>query len=368
MMLNVVLAPKDIPKIYQNIKTILFERQDILFINIKEVDESFEMPNDASEYSEKHTEVENNFDFTTYSQDDILLFFEKVYTQVKEDVPLRSEEVLQLIDISTVYEDLSYRLLDDLSWALVWKVKTPYESEKEEIILRGFIRGHEPVVKEYIIEYLNSSILAFRQNLYASAIALFSIAIEATFRDVLQQRGFAYHSRSSGVEIYDYTEASLSVENGKYTISFINDMPKSTEEFLNSVNGEDFIPIKIRRTKKTLSGGRERLDLHIRAPESIIDHLSTSVLTEEAARTISGLNGAIYQARREGIINNLDFPPSFAKLLIEVRNNLIHLSGGSFENPEVNELLKDGSRVFSVMVRLTHQFIYEQYAQLNRQP
>ncbi|WP_349768580.1 hypothetical protein [Priestia megaterium] len=351
---------------YQKLKNILSNRQDILFQNIKNLDPDFELPTDPSQFIEKHTEIENNFTLTTYSQDDIMFFFEEVFSQVDSDVPLKKEDILKAIDIKTVYDDISYRLIDDLTWAMVWKVNIPPFNKpmEDEIVLRGFKRGSEPVVQRYIIEYLQAAILAFRQNLYAAAVALFSIAIEATFRDVLQQRGFSYHSRASSVEIYDYADVKLSAENQKYTLNFETTMPKHINEFTQSINQGNSVPIKMRRVKKITGGGRERIDLHIVAPENVIDYLSVETTLQQAEKTISGLNGAIYQARKEGIIDNVTFPPSFAQLLTEVRNNLIHLSGGSFQHSTVNETIQDGQRVFNIISRLTSSFIYEQYSKL----
>jgi hypothetical protein len=210
------------------------------------------------------------------------------------------------------------------------------------------------------------------------AMALLSIAAEATLRDVLTSRGYSFVHGASSIDVYAYCDARVTadVTGGRYVIEFVDAMPRAVSDFTTSFATEP-VNIQVRRVLKDKSN--KRIDLHILAPKPLHEHWSQDTIATPAARTVGGLGEALDIARhREQCVTAEDLAEDFDEVLQAVRNNLVHLSKSALNTalPQYDFLDSSGNftlRDFLANEGLVHDFIVtvprfitEQYVKLRQ--
>src|SRR6185369_11054107 len=96
---------------------------------------------------------------------------------------------------------------------------------------------------------------------------------------------------------------------------FPNPMQFQPADFAN-ITGSNQSPIRIRR-----KANGNRLDLVVLADQVVVDHWSSSIISQPAQHTISGLGAALNIARNiESLITSEDLPPDFDNVIQVVRN------------------------------------------------
>src|SRR5205085_2786123 len=97
-----------------------------------------------------------------------------------------------------------------------------------------------------------------------AAIALLSIAVEGTLRDVLVTKGYTFKQGASSVDIFNYAKVNIAVHaNTSYLLTVLQPVPKLPNEFLISTNGSPTVEIEIRRK---INQRKNRTDVEIKVP------------------------------------------------------------------------------------------------------
>ena len=75
-------------------------------------------------------------------------------------------------------------------------------------------------VPVYVLQYIASAMMSYKQNMNATVVALLSIATEATLRDILKTKGYSFDPGASAVEIYEFAKADVGIDGHRYVIVF----------------------------------------------------------------------------------------------------------------------------------------------------
>jgi len=224
------------------------------------------------------------------------------------------------------------------------------------------------------VQYLSSAVHAYQRGMNAAAVALLSIALEATLRDVLETKSYTFDRSASPVDLYPETDADVDVDVtlGHYTLTFAGPLKKTAADFSASAAGTKF-KIHVRRAVNRHNG---RVDLHMRAPNALLDHWSPDVPSQLAQKSITGLGAALRVARNDAqVLTPQDVPVDLDEVISVVRNNLIHLSGAAMATPltkldpsgatVLSDFLGDPLKVYDLVTNIAH-FIDTQYVGLRR--
>jgi HAMP domain-containing protein len=175
-----------------------------------------------------------------------------------------------------------------------------------------------------------------------------------------------------------YVKADVEVDGNKYTITFKQPTPKSTVDFIVSTGGSTTVEVDIRRTIIPRKPGR--IDLTMKVPPCLLDHWSSNVIVQPAQQRVNGLGEAFDIARnKETFLQPKDLPLDFDDVIIQVRNNLIHLSGDALNakistipDPDnsgdwitLGKFLETAEMVYDFMTTVP-AFINQQYIELRR--
>jgi hypothetical protein len=338
---------------------------------------TFDLPSNASEYELKHREIELSLSRYESFPDKQGLFFdliEEVQVQLKTNgfEPLATS--LRNLAQFKANQDFKVLLNGNGAWQIEWAINNPGDSSDERTIpIVVYHRGKE-VVSWTVVQYINSAILLFKQKSYATSLALLSIAVEATLRDLLYKKGYNFVYRASKVNVYEYLSAQINVDADYYTISFANNpILKPPTDLPTSAGGSLPINVQIRREIKPDDG---RVDLRIKEiPEFLLDHMSSNIVERPAeGKNIGSLEEALRVARKvEGVVTPMDLPTNIDKVLTSVRNKLIHLSnysldeelpGFASENPTgrftVKDFVEKPNYVFDFVLDIP-RFVNDQY-------
>jgi hypothetical protein len=207
----------------------------------------------------------------------------------------------------------------------------------------------------------------------AAAVALLSITVEATLRDVLETKGYSFNPTASSVDIYRYTKADISVNGSSYVINFREGLPKSTLDFLASAQGVSAVEIEI---KRVINKRKNRTDLSVKLPNFLLDHLSKDTIETPSQKRVNGLGEALEIARRrEGFLTPAILTEDFDDVIKVVRNNLIHLSGDALSKPihtfdpsgnyTLKDFLSEPNAIYD-FISVVCRFVSEQYIELRR--
>jgi hypothetical protein len=376
--------PQDQPvQAYDRLCDSLQGNERILFDAMVEVtrdrNNSFIAPANPGEYIQKHEEIRSLLSYRRLlgGLDTIFDLMEVVGNRIQTAgnlVGLTTDQVFDVLFLETSDPNVSVRLNRDLRWSAVWGLSSPIQGgdERSEIALEVYSSDWGEVVPKYVVDYINMAVYAHEQCLYGPAVALISIAIEATLRDVLEVRGFSFNPGASVVDIYSYSDAQVGVDGNGYTVSFLQPMPKSPAEFLTSTGGNPFVEISVRRKFNQ----RREFDLLVRAKPCLIDHWSRDDIQQPAQPRVNGLGEALDIARnQEGFLTPIDLPTDFDEVIQLVRNNLIHLSGEALTtslnavdptgNTSLGDFLEDREMIYDLVVNVP-RFINTQYIELRQ--
>jgi len=283
-------------------------------------------------------------------------------------------EVINAIRFEVPGKDATIELTSNLNWQISWTIKHRALDDLEKISLDVFDGDLKEIVPDYVIEYANTAILAYRQNMNATSAALLSIALEATLRDVLSNRGYSYVAGALPVDTFKYTEADVSVDGSTYSVTFRDPNLKPPGEFFTSSGGHISVEISLRRYMNAKNNGR--VDLYVLAPPCLIDHWSLSDVEQPAnLKSIGGLNQALRIAREiEKFLQPSKLPVELDEVLLSVRNNLIHLSedtldtrlnlAGEDNTPMTLRQFLDDPWTMSSFVTTVVRFVNDSYVEL----
>ncbi len=378
--LQTYLNPPQTVALYQGVVQLLGQ-DEIIFLSMSLIAQrrrfAFDLPVNLGEYPQKHQEIENSFTRYHNFPDRQGLFFDlinEIQTQLQiNGQDLHANRLRDFVSIATA-KDFNVLISGDCAWIVEWAVANPDDSSDERKIPATVYQGvWGNVIPWTVLQYLNGGILLYKQKSYATALALLSIAVEATLRDVLSTRGYTFTMRANKQDIYDFSRALVHVNGANYTLTFPDPMPKQPTELNTSSGGVLPIEIRVRR-----DGNPAREDLLIRAPQFLIDHWSGNRIIQPAqTNSVDGLGEALRIARSvEGVVTPLDLPIDVDDVVKAVRNNLIHLSSDSMDvelpkfaslNPNgkftVKDFIDKPNLVFDFVIDIP-RFVNEQYVKL----
>jgi hypothetical protein len=364
---------------YRKIKALLQGNDAIIFNAMAANNPSFVPPANPQDYNNKHAEIERilNFPDALRGREIALNLMEEVAREVKNQggvVGLGSQELINSLKFETK-KDVVIRLNEEIHWSAQWSVEVndKFGSENREIVLEIYDKTWGEIVPTYVLQYIHSGILLYKQGMYAVAVALLSIAVEATLKEVLITRGYSFRRGASSVDVYDYTDASVGVNGVDYTVNFINTMPSPPSAFTTSTSPGTTVNIKI---KRVINPRDKTVYLKIDAPLWFIDHWSEDTPKQLAQKRVNGLGEAFDIARnREGFLTPIILPTDFDEVITIVRNNLIHLSGSALATPltaldssgsfTLSDFLDSPLMVFDLITNVP-RFINEQYIALRQ--
>ena len=378
--LQAYLNPPQAVELYQKAVQLLGQ-DEIVFFSMSLVAQrrefAFDLPATPAEFQDKHQEIEHSFTRYQNFPNRQGLFFDlinEIQTQLKNNgQDIHADRLRDLVGIATS-KDFNIQISGDCAWIVEWIVTNPDDLTDERKIPATVYQGAwGNVIPWTVLQYLNGGILLYKQKSYATALALLSIAVEATLRDVLSTKGYTFSLRANKQDIYDYSKAFVDVVGASYTLTFPDPMPKLPAELSLSAGGTLPIEIRIRR-----DGNPAREDLLIRAPQFLIDYWSGNRIVQPAQmNSVDGLGEALRIARTlERVITPLDLPIDVDDVVKAVRNNLIHLSSDSTDvvlprfaalSPNgrftVRDFVDKPNLVFDFVIDIP-RFVNEQYVRL----
>lgn len=308
----------------------------------------FIAPTDPTEFGRKRNEIARIFQSPMMLRglEIALHLFEEVYLHVDAQggVPgSRPQDLLDLLHIETEQPDEIVSLSKDMRWIVEWPVRLPASGPETHMSCEWFARPWGAVVPPYVVNYLSSAATARRQKRNDAAVALLSIAAEATLRDVLSSHGYSFAHGAISKDVYAYSNAQITADiaAGTYILKFHDAMPLGVTDFGSSFAGAS-VDIKLKRVPKNASG--TRIDLNIVAPNPLHEHWTTATVVTPGAPTVGGLGAALDIARNQvACVTAEDLALDFDEVLQAVRNNLVHLSGAALDTPLPHfDFLKSG--------------------------
>ena len=369
-----MISPESVVDTYKQVRKYLHGYDIIIFNAMKSVDSRFVIPVSTAEYERKHEEIVSTLNYSemTNGYDKACLLFEKIWTSYScVSVGELAHNLLELIKFSTQNIDTFIKLTEDMRWDISTKIQLDYRYDSE-ILLEQIDRtnGWNEIVPSYIVEYILSSINAFKQGMNTVAAALLSIAVEATLRDILATRGYTFEHSAANVDIFSYTCATIAQESNHYTITLNEAVPKQTSEF-NLINATSKnLEVKLRRV---INKRKNRLDINMLCAPDLIDYWTKDTIETPKEKTVSGLGEALRIARNEEkILTTSDLPLDVDEVITGVRNNLVHLSGKSLNqvlrilNITLKEFLDNKKSVYYLVATIP-RFINDQYLRLKKE-
>jgi hypothetical protein len=363
---------------YNRLLRLMQNNSQIIFDSMQEITQNrsnpFSPPNHPDEFDQKHEEIRRLLSFGS------ILSGLNVVMELMEAIGRRVQTRQDLIGLTEdqVFEELfletSTSVLVKLNrafrWSAVWEVTSPIQGEDDRIKVAVEFYNSEwgEIVPKYVVDYINAAILSYENSVHGPAAALLSIAIEATLRDVLRTRGYAFQPGATRVDVYSYCNAEVRAEGNAYKVYFPEPMPRSPAEF-HIPEDRDSLNIQVRRKIH-----RGRTDLLMIVPESLIHHWSSDEIKRPAERCVNGLREALDIARNEErFLTARDLPEDFDEVILKVRNNLIHLSGQALETSlnaidpsgetTLGDFLNDTKMIYDLIVNVPY-FINRKYVEL----
>lgn len=376
------ISPDSVLPVYQSLRDLLKGNERIIFDSVASITarqkRPFSVPTDSSEYEQKHEEIGAMLETADIRKKRgmSLRLMAEIWRRTKSEADKLPTDVVEsvrkAIRFNTIGNETSIELSPDLKWEAAWDVKHRSLEHRETISLEIYNSDLKEIVPEYVIEYASSAIHAYRQNMNATAAALLSIAVEATLRDVLSERGYSFTPGALSVDSFKYTDAGVSVSGDSYVLTFSEPSLKPPADLHLSSGGAASVDIRVRRYINAKKQGR--LDLYVLAPDYLIDHWSVGDVEVPAnPRNIGGLGQALNIAREVFLLPS-KLPVDLDDVILTVRNNLIHLSGETLdkqldiEDDNGNQLtlrqfLEDPLTMFS-FVTYVLKFINDTYVEL----
>jgi hypothetical protein len=377
------ITAQHIQSAYQDVKILLQGYDEIIFNAMAEVTSTtanpFVVPTNNMQYQGKYIELERrlNFRHTLDGLRTILNLFSGIHQNLLVSNENLAVQVRNRLSFDT-NRDFKIYMRENSNWTVLWAVEFISQRAAAEIFSISVDIQNKDwgwMVPDYIVEYIDSAISAYKKGMNTACLALLSVSIEAVLRDLLSSRNYVFTAHATATDVYEYCDAVIAADiaNNCYSVRFPNPMQFQPVDFA-AITGNNPSPIRIRR--KT---NGNRLDLVVLADQTVVDHWSSSTISQPAQRTISGLGAALNIARNtESLITPEDLPPDFDNVIQVVRNNLIHLSGEALNThlPEfdrrsvsghftLKEFLNTPEMVFDLLTNIP-VFANEQYQKLRQ--
>jgi hypothetical protein len=339
----------------------------------------FVVPSNPNEFEQKHQEIERKLEYRGIlpGMEIALGLMEEMFRRICQigGVPgVDNLELLNAIKFNANHEAI-LRLNAEFRWMAEWEIDLYItgSSYTNLVSLDIYDSAWGEIVPTYVMEYICTALLAYKRGLHSTSIALLSIALEATLRDVLSTRGYSFIRGASPVDLFPYSSAEVGVDGNHYTLTFLNNMPKMPGDFLVSTGGQPIIHIYIGRK---INDRKNRVDMVILTPPALLDHWSDNQPNRLAQSCVNGLGEAIRICKNiELVLTSDDLPVGVDEVIIAVRNNLIHLSEGALANPllmidpqgnlTVGKFLQNPAMVYDLVLQLP-RVINQQYLNLRR--
>ena len=187
---------------YSNVKELLCSVQsekviiDSMVVVSARQNYNFSPPSSKSQHQNKLREVDRILKriAITRGEDFVIELLEEVWKNVKNGNGLpgvSNQDLLENIEFPFL-EDSKVYLTDDLKWVVAWEILPSNEVGKQEITLTLQDSQLGVVIPPYVFEYLNTAIIAFKKQMFSVCLALNSIVMEATIKDVLFTKGYTF--------------------------------------------------------------------------------------------------------------------------------------------------------------------------------
>lgn len=195
------IKPDIIIETYNRVKIALNGNDTIIFNAMQTISRlrgvNFTPPTNNSQFPQKHTEIERILKRISITQGQELatLLFEKIWEQLNLLGGLPGVHNLSFLnEIRFILdEDKEHiiKLTNDSSWVVEWMILLPEYSMEDKISLL-ICDNSQDIVPNYILQYMKMVVYAYYEGMYAVALALCSIIMEATLRDNLSKRGYTF--------------------------------------------------------------------------------------------------------------------------------------------------------------------------------
>jgi len=286
----------------------------------------------------------------------ITKLIEELYDEViYRGIPgVNDNDVLAISELNLVDGTIRYTNLKIWEWRSVLNVNG---NEKDIIVSinKSMTPKNSVIVPEYIQQYIQQSVNAFRQKSYATSLVLTSIALEGTLRDALIHKNLRYSRSANETDIYEYNKMHIYPATDGYLVRFPDSMPIDHSRYPGTLGSSLYKEIKIKR----VIDRNGNASLFLKDINDIIDYWSSNNIVTPASVKITGLGAALTYMRNNNLINEIDLPIDLDKPIQAVRNNLIHLSGDSldievakdlYNNPIfLKDFLKNENRVLDTI-------------------
>lgn len=377
------IPPNSIKETYGRVKDVLSGKDDVIFKAMKAVStamgSNFSLPLTPSEYESKHNEIARILSYrnTLKGHETALRLMSEIVNEVNSrgGIPgIDLNSLLSVMTFSTNLPEVKIIITPERHYAVEWSVMFNYggQSDEDSISLELYNEDWTEIVPTYLVQYVHSAIMSYQHGMNAVAVALISIAVEATLRDVLVSKGYSFNPRANSYDIYDFEEAAISIDGNSYKLDLKNIPPKTPSEFLSSTEGQASVDIRI---KREFNNRKNRFDLTVNVPEYLVDHLSGANIVQQAQRRVNSIEEALNIARNvEGFLTPDILPVDVDAVIKVVRNKLIHLSGEALEtvldsyDPSGNFKLKDfidnSNLVYDLIYNIPY-FINKQYLSIS---
>jgi hypothetical protein len=377
------ITSQHVESAYKEVKVLLQGYDDVIFNAMAEVTRTttspFIAPNDVSQYNGKYTELEKRLNYR-HTLDGLRIIL-NLFSELHKNFLLTNEsfaaQLRSRLNFDTNH-DFKIYMRENSNWAVLWQVEFRNQrASAENFSISVDIQNKDWgwMVPDYIVEYIDSAISAYKKGMNTACLALLSVSVEAVLRDLLSSRNYTFTAHATATDVYEYCDAVVDADlaDNCYSVRFLNPMQFQPADFANAT-GSHSPNIRIRR-----KANGNRLDLIVLADQVVVDHWSSSTISQEAQRTVNGLWAALNIARNiENLITPEDLPPDFDNVIQVVRNNLIHLSRDALNThlPEfdgrsvsghftLKEFLNTPEMVFDLLTNIP-VFANEQYQKLRQ--
>lgn len=236
-------------------------------------------------------------------------------------------------------EEVFFNLNDDSkinytlskTWIWTWRISVDINEREISIGLRDKSFPPGDIVPDHVLQFIQQGIIAFKNNRDAASLALLSIALEGTLKDILDSPAYIGAYGSPSHDVYQIDNMNIYPAHNGYRIEFPNAMPIPHTSYLSNPGDQSHNTVRVKRIVKS---GKNYIE--IRDVNSIIDYWTSDVIINSSIKTINGLGTAIDIARNHaGILSPVDLPLDIDEVIQTIRNKLVHLSGANL-NQVVN--------------------------------
>lgn len=247
---------------------------------------------------------------------------------------------------------------DDSVWVISWVIE---EGDDTDYSLSKYDIDISEVVPESIIEIVRSIFVCVNSGSYVAAMSLALVVLEGALWDHLATKSI---DKNVTIEKYPHrVKAVLSWDGSNYQFELRDDRGK-----IKIPVGPGTIDFEIARTGSK-SGEKRYLSLELEDKYSDWLSIADDVSIEEKEK--GTFSNAIERARKEGLIPLDAWTPELDRVLVTLRNNLVHqaneLENKKFPSPfgEINMAeFYENSTLVMFFIRAIMKYIEQAYYDL----